>query len=137
MTTESAQTEIEKSCRKIMRNGKYVAVLSRNDEEFVQFCAVKLSTGTYGLMIDIPICGLSEECSERAKEFFAKHGWHGPLSLPCSFDGKSKNMTHSWGMFPDNPEDAARLGIEAFEAIHQPPPWPEYEVHCYESEILD
>lgn len=137
MTADEAKKRIASAFKRIVTDS-YVGELSRSDRnEFINFGPVLFEDGTRGASLEIPLVALDEDQDARAAKFFASLGIQGPLSLPCSFDGKSKHMIKAWATTFSKAEDLALAAIDAFEAVYLPPAFPEYELRCFEGEVLE
>lgn len=143
MTSEEAEIALVDACRTLLKRDCHVACISRDgDEQFVNLEPVRLVSKSRKptkrlLAITVPLAILSEDEDCRARKFFSRNGVGGPVSRPCTYDGKNQHMIKEWALNMETPEESAKAAIGAFEAIFRPPSYPEYEVECFEAEILE
>lgn len=141
MTTEEAIEAIKSAFAPMVADYHTIGELSREEgDQFANFtpAEVKKKGRTFSAVIlEFPLASLDDDRDARAREFFQSRGIAGPRSMPCTFDGKNSHMTKSWSEWFDNANDLAEVAVKAFEAIYQPPTFPEYEFHCRRGIVLE
>lgn len=144
MTRDEAIAELIVGCELAISDpAGWVMGMKRPDDTFIQAAAVRLvwkdgRKPKIVVMTDLPAQLLDEEQTERARRFFAANGHGGPLNMPCTYDGKTPATISTWALDCGNdPALAAEKLVETFEAIYEPPPYPEYEVDVFESQTLE
>jgi hypothetical protein len=121
----------------VLRHPNFAIILRRSNGDFIQACAQWGEDGDAELVLDFPVESETSDQRGRAHDFFIPRGSMYPEQTPTLMDGK-KTEYSAWRL--DLGKDvfqAAETMLDAFDAIHRPPPCDDYEVDCIDAAFSD